>query len=124
MNEQLDPGQLVGSQLVDSGQQRIGKVGQVFLDDETSTPQWVTVHTGLFGARESFVPLSGAQLVGDGDLQVPYSKDQVKDAPSVDAEAGHLSETEEAALYRYYGLGRPRPSEGPATTPRHGATMR
>jgi uncharacterized protein (TIGR02271 family) len=106
MNEQLDPGQLVGSQLVDSGQQRIGKVGQVFLDDETSTPQWVTVHTGLFGARESFVPLTGAHVVGQGDLQVPYSKDQVKDAPSMDADGGHLSEAEEAALYRYYGLGQ------------------
>jgi uncharacterized protein (TIGR02271 family) len=106
MNEQLNPGQLVGSQLVDSGQQRIGKVGQVFLDDETSTPQWVTVHTGLFGARESFVPLAGAHVVGQGDLQVPYSKDQVKDAPSMDADGGHLSEAEEAALYRYYGLGQ------------------
>jgi uncharacterized protein (TIGR02271 family) len=106
MNEQLDPGQLVGSQVVDSGRQRIGKVGQVFLDDETSTPQWITVQTGLFGTKESFVPLAGAQLAGDGDLQVPYAKDQVKDAPSVDAEAGHLSETEEAALYRYYGLGQ------------------
>jgi PRC-barrel domain len=106
MNQQFDPEQLVGSQLVDTGQQRIGKVGQVFLDDETSTPQWVTVQTGLFGTRESFVPLAGAQVVGDGDVRVPYSKDQVKDAPSVDAEAGHLSEAEEAALYRYYGLGQ------------------
>src|SRR3954469_20725441 len=106
MNEQLDPGQLVGSQVVDTGQQRIGKVGQVFLDDETSSPQWVTVQTGLFGTRESFVPLTGAQVAGDGDLQVPYGKDQVKDAPSVDADAGHLSEAEEAALYRHYGLGQ------------------
>jgi uncharacterized protein (TIGR02271 family) len=106
MNQQFNPEQLVGSQVVDTGQQRIGKVGQVFLDDETSSPQWVTVQTGLFGTRESFVPLAGAQVAGDGDLQVPYGKDQVKDAPSVDADAGHLSEAEEAALYRHYGLGQ------------------
>jgi uncharacterized protein (TIGR02271 family) len=106
MSEQLKPEQLVGSELVDSGHQRIGKVGQVFLDDETSTPQWVTVQTGLFGTRESFVPLAGAHVGDDGDLQVPYSKDQVKDAPSLDAEDGHLSEAEEAALYRHYGLGQ------------------
>jgi uncharacterized protein (TIGR02271 family) len=106
MNQQFNPEQLVGSQVVDTGQQRIGKVGQVFLDDETSSPQWVTVQTGLFGTRESFVPLAGAQIAGEGDLRIPYDKEQVKDAPSVDAEAGHLSEAEEAALYRHYGLGQ------------------
>jgi uncharacterized protein (TIGR02271 family) len=106
MSQHFDAERLVGSQVVDSGRQRIGKVGQVFLDDETSSPQWVTVQTGLFGTRETFVPLAGAQIAGDGDLQVPYGKDRVKDAPSVDAEAGHLSEAEEAALYRYYGLGQ------------------
>src|SRR3954453_11102494 len=106
MNQQFDPEQLVGSQVVDTGRQRIGKVGQVFLDDETSSPQWVTVQTGLFGTRESFVPLAGAQIAGEGDLQVRYGKDQVKGAPSVDAEAGHLTEAEEAALYRHYGLGQ------------------
>jgi uncharacterized protein (TIGR02271 family) len=106
MNQQFEPEQLVGSQVLDTARQRIGKVGQVFLDDATSTPQWVTVQTGLFGTRESFVPLAGAQIAGDGDLQIPYGKDQVKDAPSVDAEAGHLSEAEEAALYRHYGLGQ------------------
>jgi uncharacterized protein (TIGR02271 family) len=106
MSQHFDPQQLVGSKLVDARQQNIGTIAQVFLDDETSSPQWVTVQTGLLGRHESFVPLAGAQLGGDGDLQVSYSKEQVKDAPSVDAEAGHLSEAEEAALYRYYGLGQ------------------
>ncbi|HYJ75167.1 MAG TPA: PRC and DUF2382 domain-containing protein [Kineosporiaceae bacterium] len=124
MNEQLNPERLVGSQLVDSGSQRIGKIGQVFLDDETATPQWVTVQTGFFGSRESFVPLAGAHVGDDGDLQVPYSKDQVKDAPSLDAADGHLSEAEEAALYRYYGLGQTetfgRTGEGERTWARGG----
>jgi uncharacterized protein (TIGR02271 family) len=105
MDDRMDADRLVGAQLVGAGQERIGKIGQVFLDDETGTPQWVTVQTGVIARSENFVPLAGARLAGDGEVQVPYGKDQVKDAPSVDVDAGHLSPAEEAALYRYYGLG-------------------
>ena len=38
------------------------------------------------------------------DLVVPYTKDQVKDAPRVDAD-GHLEPAEEDRLYAHYGLG-------------------
>src|SRR4051795_13652396 len=100
VNDHIDAEQLVGAQLVGAGQEKIGKIGQVFLDDQTGTPQWVTVKTGLLGGSESFVPLAGAQLAGEGELCVPYGKDQVKDAPSVDLADGHISEAEEAALYR------------------------
>jgi len=81
---------------------KIGTVGQVFLDDETNTPNWVTVKTGLFGTSETFVPLDRATVQGD-DVHVPYTKDKVKDAPRVDVDQ-HLSVEEEDELYRYYGL--------------------
>ena len=82
---------------------KIGDVGQVFLDDQTDAPEWVTVRTGLFGTKESFVPIAAATMA-DGGLKVPYTKDLVKDAPRVDIEQGHLSLDEEAELYRHYGL--------------------
>src|SRR3982751_5640963 len=105
MYDRIDAQQLVGAQVVGADQEKIGQVGQVFLDDETGAPQWVTVQTGLLARREKFVPLAGARVVDDGRVQVPYGKNQIKDAPSVDVDAGHISEAEEAALYRYYGLG-------------------
>jgi stress response protein YsnF len=82
--------------------EKIGKVGQIYLDDQTNEPEWVTVATGLFGTRESFVPLSEAKLEGDR-VVVPYDKDKIKDAPSIDADAGQISREEEGQLYRYYG---------------------
>jgi len=83
---------------------KIGRAGAVFVDDETGQPAWVTVHTGLFGTRQSFVPISQAEVVSDG-LTVPYSKDQVKDAPNVDPDDdGHMSPQEEERLYDHYGL--------------------
>ncbi len=70
MNGHIDAQQLVGAQLVGAGQERIGKIGNVFLDDETGTPQWVTVKTGLLGGGESFVPQAAAAQTG-GEVRVP-----------------------------------------------------
>ncbi|WP_298803368.1 PRC and DUF2382 domain-containing protein [uncultured Pseudokineococcus sp.] len=83
---------------------KVGKVGTVYLDDDTQQPSWVTVKTGLFGSSESFVPLDAAELSGD-EVRVSYSKDQVKDAPRMDTDS-ELTPEEEDELYRYYGLRR------------------
>jgi uncharacterized protein (TIGR02271 family) len=95
---------VIGSNAVDNDGDKLGKVGQVYLDDQTGRPEWATVNTGLFGTHESFVPLADATVTG-GALRVPYEKSKVKDAPRVSAEQGHLSPDEEAELYRYYGVG-------------------
>lgn len=67
---------------------KIGSIGQVYTDDDNGQPTWATAKTGLFGTSESFVPLEGARIEGN-DVVVPYTKDQVKDAPRVDVD-GHL----------------------------------
>jgi uncharacterized protein (TIGR02271 family) len=91
---------LMGRTVTDQQGNKIGKVGQVYLNDTTGEPEWLTVSTGLFGTRESFVPLREANYSGD-DIVVPVSKDVIKDAPNVDND-GHLEPAEEDALYRYY----------------------
>ena len=83
---------------------KIGDAKHVFFDDMTGRPEWVSVKTGLIGSSESFVPVRDAAMVQD-HLEVPYGKDQVKGAPTVDVDAGgHLSESEEHRLYDYYGI--------------------
>ena len=94
--------ELTGAQLVSTSGEKIGKVGQIFLDDQTGRPEWATVNTGFFGTSESFVPLADAEFTGN-ELRVPFDKDKIKNAPNVDVEQGHLSQSEEAELYRYYG---------------------
>ncbi|MFE4544691.1 PRC and DUF2382 domain-containing protein [Arthrobacter sp. NPDC056727] len=81
---------------------KIGSLGQVYADDDNGQPTWVTARTGLFGTSESFIPLEGARLEG-ADIVVPYTKDQVKDAPRVDTD-GHLDPAEEDRLYDHYQL--------------------
>ncbi|BDZ46705.1 PRC and DUF2382 domain-containing protein [Naasia aerilata] len=82
---------------------KIGTVGQVYVDATDGHPSWVTVKTGLFGTSESFVPLDAATAEGD-TIRVGFDKHMVKDAPRIDTD-GALSPEEEDQLYRYYGIG-------------------
>jgi sporulation protein YlmC with PRC-barrel domain len=91
-----------GKTAVDADGTKIGTVEEVYLDADTDQPEWLAVKTGLFGSRISFVPIADATDAG-GDVRVPYSKDQVKDAPHAEAD-GQLSQDQEAQLYRHYGL--------------------
>ncbi len=94
---------LVGKQLWAEQGVRVGIIGQVFLDDRTQQPEWITVHTGLFGSKEKFVPLAQASLHETG-LSVPYPEQTIKRAPTIDVEAGTLTREEEACLYEHYQL--------------------
>ena len=90
--------------------EKIGKVGQLYVDDATREPAWVAVSTGWFGMSESFVPLNGAEFDGD-DIRLAYDKDTVKDAPRVDVGAS-LEPDREQELYRHYKLGAWQGAEG------------
>jgi uncharacterized protein (TIGR02271 family) len=94
--------QLTGATAYDRDGDKLGRIGQVYFDDNTDQPKWITVNTGLFGMGESFVPLQGAQFGGDR-VTLAYDKATVKDAPNVDGER-HLDMEEEQQLYRHYGL--------------------
>ncbi len=91
---------LIGSTAIDSEGNKVGKIGQVYLNDESGEPQWVTVSTGLFGTRESFAPLYGARP-GDGEARLAVTKQMIKDAPNVEND-GNLNAQETDALYQHY----------------------
>jgi uncharacterized protein (TIGR02271 family) len=91
-----------GRTAVDSDGGKLGKIEEIYLDRETERPEWALIQTGLFGGKSSFMPLEG--VTSDGDqVRAPYSKDQVKDAPKIDAD-GELSSDEERDLYSHYGI--------------------
>jgi hypothetical protein len=89
-------------QIVDRDGGTVGSVSEFYLDLETRDPTWALVNTGLFGARQSFVPLVEATEVSDG-LKVPYEKAHIKDAPHIDPR-GELTPDEEATLCAHYGI--------------------
>jgi len=101
MLDQNDIDTIADRDVYGSDGSKIGAARQVYVDDETGRPEWVTVRTGLFGTSESFVPLADATISGDR-VVVPYDKSFVKDAPNL-REDGHLTPDQERELYAYYG---------------------
>jgi uncharacterized protein (TIGR02271 family) len=82
--------------------EKLGTIEEIYLDTQTREPEWALLSSGMFGSKQSFVPLRDASASGDG-VSVPFDNATVKDAPKIDPD-GQLSSSEEAQLYRHYGL--------------------
>jgi uncharacterized protein (TIGR02271 family) len=96
---------LQGATVFDRDGDKIGSLGQVYLDTTTNQPSWASVNTGLFGLKESLVPISDADATADG-IRVPYDKQTVKDAPNVDVSHDEpLMPDDVTRLYQHYNLG-------------------
>jgi hypothetical protein len=91
-----------GRTVRDSAGEKAGTFGDVFLDRQTDRPAWGSVRTGLFGRHESFVPLEAVREGEGGDIEVPYTKAQLEEAPRIDPDVA-LDEEEERRLYAHYG---------------------
>src|SRR3954468_14267034 len=79
----------LGQDVYDVEGHKVGTASHLYASDVSGAPEWVTVKTGLFGGKESFVPLTGAHAERDG-LHVGAHKDLIKEAPRID-DNGHLS---------------------------------
>jgi sporulation protein YlmC with PRC-barrel domain len=97
-----DPNQLSGATVVGGDGQKLGNVDSVYFDNATDQPEWVAVRSGIFGTRVTLVPLRRADYAEDA-LHVPFNKVQLRNAPYHDP-GRELSASEEADLYRYYGI--------------------
>jgi uncharacterized protein (TIGR02271 family) len=91
-----------GRTVLDSRGEKIGKVDELYYDQEGGQPEWALVNTGLFGTKKTFVPIKGASPKGE-DVRVGVTKEQVKDAPRIEADQ-ELSEREERQLFEHYGV--------------------
>lgn len=120
MANMTNPQELVDAEVFDPSGDKIGKVGEVYLRDDSRQPAWIMVKSGLFNNHETMVPLQGASMHEHG-IQVGVTKDKIKEAPQLDPH-GHLSEQDSVELYRYYGIRPEVPdSRGPVDAPRPGA---
>ena len=89
----------VGRTLVDRDGVEIGVCTAVFSDDATELTEWVCAE--LDGGAV-FIPAVGA-VESNGDVRVAVSRAGVASAPSVGG-TQHISDDEEATLYRHYGI--------------------
>jgi uncharacterized protein (TIGR02271 family) len=98
-----DAARLSGREVYGVDGDKIGTVGHVW-SDPSGGAGWASVKTGMFGAKESMVPLGEADLRGDR-LLVPFDKSQVRDAPRIDGSSSEPLGTDEVILlHDYYGM--------------------
>ncbi|WIY82925.1 PRC and DUF2382 domain-containing protein [Propionimicrobium sp. PCR01-08-3] len=122
VDDQNDFRALENATVYDNENKRIGTVGQIYVDNQTGRPKFVTVNLGLFGTRETFLPVDAARQ-NNGDLTVPFSKDFIKGAPSIEAD-GELTPKEESELFRYYADGMTSGEHGTPAAGRGTNTVR
>ncbi len=97
-----DPAELRGANVVGADGDKLGKVDEIYLDNETGKPEWAAVNTGMFGGNVSLVPLAAADWRGE-ELSVPFDKDRVKNAPHHDP-GREISADDERELFSYYDV--------------------
>jgi hypothetical protein len=91
-----------GRKVVDREGDKIGTFDEIYLDERTNEPAWAAVKLGLLGLRRRVVPISAAEADGS-DVRLPFTKDQVRSAPTIDSE-GWVPERDQTAILRHYGL--------------------
>jgi hypothetical protein len=89
-----------GKSVRDAGGEKVGTIGALYLDADTDRPAYAGVHTGRFRRRESIVPLHDAREI-DGDVHLPFTADQIHEAPNVDPDVA-LDEEQQHALHEHY----------------------
>jgi len=95
---------LIGATARDKDGQKVGHVTAVYEDRVTGAPEWLTVTTGLFGSKETFVPISLARLRGhSGDVELAAAKETITSAPRIGPE-GRLSPYREEQVFLHYGM--------------------
>jgi hypothetical protein len=109
-----------GRTVRDRNDEKIGKIGDLYLDEETDRPAYAGVRTGLLGRRESILPLEGI-VERDGDLIAPYDAELVHDAPAIDPDEA-LDDEEQMRLARHYDAPPESPSAPDASAASSSAT--
>jgi hypothetical protein len=81
--------------------EELGKLGDLYLDSESSRPAWGSVKRGLLRTTETIVPLGEATEDGN-ELRIPYERALFDEAPDVDPDV-ELTPEQERLLHEHYG---------------------
>jgi sporulation protein YlmC with PRC-barrel domain len=94
-----------GADVCDRAGEKIGEVADVYLDSNAEYVRYLEVKTGWTGRSRGLVPIDDVDFEDRGGknltLIVPYTKDQIRHAPTLD-EDDELTPDREQEIYRHY----------------------
>ena len=100
MAKKHELGRLRNARVVDIHGERLGKIGEIFLNDRAQHISYVTVSLGWLRSREVYVPYS-LMAVTDNAVIVQVPKAMVERAPRANG-TGYLTEAQERDLDAFY----------------------
>ena len=101
----------IGRTAVDSTGAQIGRITQIWVDDQSGQAEWASLKGAILGRQEVVAPLDGVASVRSA-RQFAFSKEQLIGAPKVGQE-GRLELQDKESLLSYYGMARSRPAAAP-----------
>ena len=104
------PSDWEGQTVLDREGDKIGKIEEIFLVEETGRPEWGLVKLGKIKGHATLVPLTRARPVDKG-IEIPFGKDVVSEAPAIEPDEDP-SEQQVNALYRHYRIPVPESTAG------------
>ena len=106
---------MFGYDVLDADGNKVGDVDGLWIDSDTDEPEYVGIYVSwLLRGKTHIIPLANAQIdENDETIQLPYSEDQIKNAPVFGTDV-ELTPEQEDEIYQYYGLDRSTAS--PAAT--------
>lgn len=99
----LSTQELDGCTVISTDGETLGEVSAVHTD-EAGMPQYLEVRSGWFGMKRHAIPMAGLERRDDGTILVPYTKQQLTDAPMLDDDED-LTYERERSMGDYYGTG-------------------
>lgn len=100
MAQEFELERLRNAKVVDFRGEKLGAVGEIFLNDRTQLVSFITVSLGLFRMREVYVPFEAVRVTDDV-VSIQRSKQFVMDAPRSNA-LGYLTKEQERDLRAFY----------------------
>lgn len=99
----------IGQRVDDVYGGRLGKAEEVYVDERTGAPVWLSVRLGRFGDEHALVPVLDAVDV-DGGVWTPHERQAVKSAVPL-APGGAITREHDLALAAHYGMREARERE-------------
>ena len=93
---------MIGADALDTQDDRIGEVSQVYVDEQTERPTWAGVRLGLLSGAEVLVPLEDAEW-DDHALRVPIERIAAREALRKETD-DPLTVGEQERLFTHYGI--------------------
>lgn len=93
---------MIGADALDVQDDRIGEINQVYVDEQTDHPTWVSVRLGLMSGAEVLVPLENAEW-DERSLHVAVERRVAREAPRKEMDEP-LTLEEQDRLYTHYGI--------------------